>query len=155
MPRDTVSNAGAPATRNQGKIRSAREAASLIRSGDTVATGGFVGIGFPEAIAVALEARFLDGAAGSPDGVGEPRDLSLVYAAGQGDGKERGLNHFAHRGLVRRVIGGHWGLVPKLQALAALLRRKQAICAALAAPEQAWHDPSEQAESAVARRKAA
>ena len=118
MPRDTVSDAGAPTTRNEGKIKSAREAASLIRSGDTVATGGFVGIGFPEAIAVALEARFLDGAAGSPDGVGEPRDLSLVYAAGQGDGKERGLNHFAHRGLVRRVIGGHWGLVPKLQALA-------------------------------------
>ena len=71
MPRDTVSDAGAPARRNQGKIRSAREAASLIRSGDTVATGGFVGIGFPEAIAVALEARFLDGAAASPDGVGD------------------------------------------------------------------------------------
>ncbi len=118
MPRDTVSSAAAPTTRNVGKIKSAREAASLIRSGDTVATGGFVGIGFPEAIAVALEARFLDGAAGSADGVGEPRGLSLVYAAGQGDGKERGLNHFAHRGLVRRVIGGHWGLVPKLQALA-------------------------------------
>ena len=41
------------------------------------------------------------------------------------------------------------------QALAVLLRRKQAICAALAAPEQSWHDPSEQAASAVAQRKAA
>ena len=117
MRHDTVSGAGASAT--QGKIKSAREAASLIRSGDTVATGGFVGIGFPEAIAVALEAAFLRqrGRAAS-DGIGEPRNLSLVYAAGQGDGKERGLNHLAHRGLVRRVIGGHWGLVPKLQALA-------------------------------------
>jgi propionate CoA-transferase len=117
MRQNAVPGAGA-LTWKEGKIKSAREAADLVRSGDTVATGGFVGIGFPEAIAVALEARFLDGAHGKPDSVGEPRDLSLVYAAGQGDGKERGLNHLAHRGLVRRVIGGHWGLVPKLQALA-------------------------------------
>jgi propionate CoA-transferase len=118
MRHDTVAGAGAVACAKAGKIRSAREAAQLIRSGDTVATGGFVGIGFPEAIAVALEQRYCDSARASADGIGEPRGLSLVYAAGQGDGKERGLNHFAHRGLVKRVVGGHWGLVPKLQALA-------------------------------------
>src|SRR5947207_14756940 len=102
----------------RSKVQTAAEAARLVRDGDTVATSGFVGIGFPENIAVALEKRFVDSAKDDPKGVGSPRDLTLVYAAGQGDGKERGLNHFGHPGLVKRVVGGHWGLVPKLQALA-------------------------------------
>jgi propionate CoA-transferase len=102
----------------KGKIVSAREAVQLIQDGDTVATGGFVGIGFPENLAVALEARFVASSEQDPDGIGHPENLTLVYAAGQGDGKERGLNHLGHEGLVKRVIGGHWGLVPKLQALA-------------------------------------
>jgi propionate CoA-transferase len=105
-------------TFEHGKVVTPREAVALIRDGDTLATAGFVGIGFAENIAVALEERFLAAARDDPEGIGTPRDLTLVYAAGQGDGKERGLNHLGYKGLVRRVIGGHWGLVPKLQALA-------------------------------------
>ncbi len=101
-----------------GKVVSAREAVGLIRDGDTVATSGFVGIGFAENIAVAIETRFLESRQADPAGLGHPRNLTLVYAAGQGDGRERGLNHLGHDGLVAKVIGGHWGLVPKLQELA-------------------------------------
>jgi len=96
--------------RKGGKLVSARDAVGLIRDGDMVSTGGFVGIGFAENIAVALEERYLD--------EGAPRNIGLVYAAGQGDGRERGLNHLGHDGLVGRVIGGHWGLAPRLQELA-------------------------------------
>ncbi|OGA96172.1 MAG: acyl CoA:acetate/3-ketoacid CoA transferase [Burkholderiales bacterium RIFCSPHIGHO2_12_FULL_61_11] len=100
----------------RNKVVSAADAVRLIHDGDTVATGGFVGIGFAETVAVALEQRFL--AAEIETGTGVPRNLTLVYAAGQGDGATRGLNHLGHAGMVKRVIGGHWGLVPALQKLA-------------------------------------
>jgi len=102
-------------TRDRGKLVHATEAVRLIHRGDTVATGGFVGIGFPEAVATALESLYLD-----PDTPAhkKPAELTLLYAAGQGDGKEQGLNRLGHPGLVRRAIGGHWGLVPRLQKLA-------------------------------------
>ena len=102
----------------RGKVVTALDAVRLIRDGDTVATGGFVGIGFAEAVAVALEEFYLSGEDRFLQATGKPRNLTLVYAAGQGDGKTRGLNHFGHPGLVKRVIGGHWGLVPKLQQMA-------------------------------------
>ena len=95
---------------HKNKIVSAADAVQLIHDGDTVATGGFVGIGFAESIAVALAQRW--------ETTQTPRDLSLVYAAGQGDGKQRGLNHLGHAGLLKRVIGGHWSLVPRIQKLA-------------------------------------
>ncbi len=93
----------------RGKIVSAEEAARLIRDGDNVATEGFVGAGFPEEIAIAIKEYYLKNA--------HPRNITLIYAAGQGDGKEKGLNHLAEEGLVGRVIGGHIGLAPKLQRL--------------------------------------
>lgn len=95
---------------SRNKVVTAEEAVQLIKDGDIVATAGFVGSGFAEEIAVKLEEYFLR--------TGKPRDLTLVYAAGQGDGAERGLNRLAHEGLVRRVIGGHWGLAPKLGTMA-------------------------------------
>ena len=92
------------------KIISAEKAVGYIKNGDTIAFGGFVATAIPEEIFATIETSFLE--------CQKPKDLTIMYAAGQGDSDKRGLNHFAHDGLVKRVIGGHWGLAPGLAQLA-------------------------------------
>ncbi|MFY0309970.1 acyl CoA:acetate/3-ketoacid CoA transferase [Leisingera sp. D0M16] len=92
------------------KIASPEDAAMLISDGDTVATSGFVGIGVPDEVLQAIEKRYLE--------TGSPSSLTAVFAAGQGDGAQRGLNRFGHEGLLKRGIGGHWGLIPKVGQMA-------------------------------------
>src|SRR5437764_5317073 len=94
----------------KNKIVSPDEAIAIVRDGDTMCVSGFVGIGTPDELILALERRFLK--------EGHPSGLTLLFAAAPGDGKERGLNRLAHKGLLKRVVGGHWSLVPKLCELA-------------------------------------
>ena len=98
------------ATAPTSVVRSIEDAMALIRPGDTIATSGFVGCGTPDALLSGLAARY--------EATGEPGDLTLYFAAGQGDGTIRGLNRLAVPGLLKRVVGGHWGLIPKVAALA-------------------------------------
>jgi propionate CoA-transferase len=90
----------------RNKVTTAADAISLIQDGDTVCSSGFVGVGVPNELLLALQDRFLETQA--------PRSLTWLHAAGVGDGKERGLNLLAHEGLLKRIIGGHFGLAPKL-----------------------------------------
>lgn len=49
---------------------------------------------------------------------GRPRELTLIHATGIGSREHTGLSRFAHEGLVRRVIGGHWAWSPEMIELA-------------------------------------
>lgn len=88
------------------KFLKANEAANLVKDGDLIVTGGFVGSCCPEALTKALENRFLE--------TSSPKDLTLMYAAAQGDGNGKGADRFAHAGMTKRVLGGHWNLSPSL-----------------------------------------
>lgn len=89
-------------------IIKAEEVTNLINDGDTIATVGMSLISSAESILKAIENSFKN--------TNHPNDLTLVHAAGQSDRKD-GIQHFAHEGLVTRIIGSHWGLQPKWMEL--------------------------------------
>ncbi len=91
------------------KIIPVEDAVSVLQDGDVLATSGYGGHGMPEQLLVALEKRFLE--------TGRPNGLTLVHATGQGDAKDKGLNLLAHENLLQRVIGGYFGLSPKIGQL--------------------------------------
>lgn len=92
------------------KIIPVEDAIALIQDEDLVAVSGYGTNGVPEKLLAGLETRFTE--------TSEPKDLTLMFAGGIGDGKDRGLNRLGHEGLLKRVIGGHYGLIPKIEKLA-------------------------------------
>ena len=65
------------------KVVTAEAAVDLIRDGAIVSVGGFVGIGVPECLLVALRARH--------DRTDGPSKLTLINVAAGGDSTGRGL----------------------------------------------------------------
>ncbi|MFM8990062.1 MAG: CoA-transferase, partial [Alphaproteobacteria bacterium] len=95
----------------RNKFATAEEAARLVRDGDTVVlVGGGGGLVEASCLHEAVEARFL--------ATGHPRGLTVMHSLGIGDRDRRGMNRFAHEGMVAKVIGGHWVWSPRMQQLA-------------------------------------
>lgn len=96
------------------KIVDAEGLKALIAGLDDRATVAISGAGGgllePEAVLEAFEESFL--------ATGRPRGITLVHALGMGDRKTTGTNRFAHEGMVKRVIGGHWIWSPAMLKLA-------------------------------------
>lgn len=89
------------------KFVSTKEAANVITDGAHIGFCGFLLTGAAEEVLLEMENRFLE--------TSTPRDLTLVWASGIGDGGTvRGLNHLCHKGMLKRVIGGHYGLIKRL-----------------------------------------
>lgn len=86
------------------RVITATEAAKLIPDHVTLATGGFLDFGFVGDVAAAIEARFKSEA--------RPNGLTLVHAAGQAR-----IGHFAHAGMLKRVIAGYFGWSKEMQRL--------------------------------------
>lgn len=94
----------------RNKVITADEAMSLIHDGWTIGVEGFVGAGTPDDLCVALSERYLK--------LDKPKRITLMHSSGPGDAGTRGINRIAHAGMFKRVISGHYGLVPLIGKLA-------------------------------------
>jgi len=92
------------------KVIPAREAIDLVKSGDTLAIHGAGGGNVePDLLIRTLAETFEE--------TEQPRNLTLFHVSGLGDWKGTGLNLLTGEGLVRRNIGGHYGMSPKYAQL--------------------------------------
>lgn len=93
------------------KIMQAQEAVEkYVHDGATLGISGFIGMGHPEELSIETEKQFLE--------TGHPRDLNIVFSTNTGDGTDQlGVNHLGHEGLLKRIVAGHWGMMPKCQKL--------------------------------------
>ena len=90
-------------------VITAAEAALMLQDGMTISTSGFVASAMPEALNRALEERFLE--------TGHPCNLTLFFAAAQGNRDGSGGDHYAHEGMLKRIVAGHYNMNPEMGKL--------------------------------------
>lgn len=91
------------------KFITKEEAANKIKDGDTIIVEGFIGSCVADEVHEALSQRY--------EKEQHPQQLTLIHAAGIGNAKDKGMNYYAHQGMVKRIIGGHWAMAPQLHDL--------------------------------------
>ena len=84
------------------KIILAKKVPQLIKDNSFVIIGGNGGTGAPEKILIEIEKNFINKK--------KPRSLTIFHITGLGAVDKLGLNHLNHKGLIKRVIGGNYGL---------------------------------------------
>lgn len=83
------------------KIRTASQAAELVRDGAVIAVNSSSGLLCPDRLLAALGARFAQD--------GAPRDLTTIHPIAAGDMfGTPGVDHIAHPGMITRIIGGSY-----------------------------------------------
>ena len=87
------------------KLVSADHAASLIEDNATIFLGGLAMISLPEEVLQAVERRFKDS--------GHPRALTTWACGAVGNSGNGGMVHFAHAGMIKRTVAGHFGQTGK------------------------------------------
>lgn len=93
------------------RIVPVESAVNIIQDGDSIMIGGSGGgHAVAESLIVALEQRYLE--------TGNPENISLLHPVGIGDGVDQGVNHLAHRGLLKRIITGAFVNSPAVAEMA-------------------------------------
>ncbi|WP_200932437.1 acyl CoA:acetate/3-ketoacid CoA transferase [Pseudorhodoferax sp. Leaf267] len=87
------------------KVITSDDVGGLVRDGATVFLGGLALSGLPEAVLQGLERHF--------QAHGSPRNLTTWACGAIGNSGDAGMKHFAHPGMVRRVVAGHFGQAGK------------------------------------------
>lgn len=96
---------------NKVAVLIAKEAVELIPDNATIGFCG-AGGGLTEATTVieALAKRYRE--------TQKPKDLTYYHSTGLGDRGDRGMSPLAQKGMVKKIIGGHWGQSPRLAEMA-------------------------------------
>jgi propionate CoA-transferase len=87
------------------QVISADAAAALVRDESTIFLGGLAMMGLAEEVLIALERRFLAD--------GHPRQLTTWACGAIGNSGTGGMVHFAHKGMIKRTVAGHFGQTGK------------------------------------------